>query len=230
MARSDKGMVFFYDWRDTFEELPANECKALLLAMLDYCQSDTEPPKFKGKAAIAASFIFSFLKRSKQNARAGKKGMGKRYDAESVNNDVNNAVITALGNQDQDINQDKNQDINQDINNAVVANESSTGKRFDEFWESYPRKVGKDSARKAWDKVSPDDELCDTILSAIDAQKKSVQWRKDDGQYIPNPATWLSQKRWEDELPVKAQSSQDGSFSTDEFFAAALRRTLGGTT
>ena len=39
------------------------------------------------------------------------------------------------------------------------------------------------------------------MLSAIDTQKKSDQWKKDNGQFIPNPTTWLNQRRWEDELP-----------------------------
>jgi hypothetical protein len=37
------------------------------------------------------------------------------------------------------------------------------------------------------------------MLSAIDLQKRSDQWRREGGQYIPNPATWLSQGRWDDE-------------------------------
>jgi len=35
--------------------------------------------------------------------------------------------------------------------------------------------------------------------AAIERQKSSRQWTKDDGQYIPNPSTWLNQERWEDE-------------------------------
>jgi hypothetical protein len=27
----------------------------------------------------------------------------------------------------------------------------------------------------------------------------SAEWTKDGGQFIPHPATWLNQKRWEDE-------------------------------
>lgn len=234
MARSDKGMVFFYDWKDTFEELPGNECKALLLAMLEYCQNDVEPPKFKGKAGIAASFIFSFLKRSKQNAQAGKKGMGKRYDSDNgvnngVNNDDDNGDITALGNINQDKNNNINQDYKQNKNNSGVSNVADAASRFDAFWEVYPRKVGKAAAQKSWDKLCPDDALCDTILSAAEAQKRSAQWLKDGGQYIPNPATWLNQRRWEDELPEPAKqqpSAPAGSFSTEEFFEAALKRSL----
>ena len=39
------------------------------------------------------------------------------------------------------------------------------------------------------------------MMDAISAQKRSRQWTENNGQYIPNPATWLNQRRWEDELP-----------------------------
>ena len=52
---------------------------------------------------------------------------------------------------------------------------------------------------KAFDKAKIDDELLDVILTAIERQKASDQWTKDNGQFIPHPATWLNQKRWEDE-------------------------------
>lgn len=69
---------------------------------------------------------------------------------------------------------------------------------FDRFWNAYPKKVGKEAARKAMAKVKAPIE---TILTAIEQQKRSEQWAKDNGQFIPNPATWLNQGRWEDELP-----------------------------
>jgi len=71
---------------------------------------------------------------------------------------------------------------------------------FDTFWEVYPRKVAKANARKAWDKLKPDDELLDKILIALEKQKKSKAWTRDGGQYIPHPATWLNGHRWEDEI------------------------------
>ena len=40
----------------------------------------------------------------------------------------------------------------------------------------------------------------DVLLSAISNQKKSEQWRRDGGKYIPHPTTWLNGKRWEDEV------------------------------
>ena len=78
---------------------------------------------------------------------------------------------------------------------------------FDVFWQAYPRKTGKAAARKAFDKAKPP---LDVVLNAIEAQKHSAQWQRDNGQYIPYPATWLNQGRWEDEvqeteLPAKPE-------------------------
>lgn len=68
---------------------------------------------------------------------------------------------------------------------------------FDRFWAEYPKKVGKGQAQKAFFKISVPVEA---LIEAVQRQKNSVQWKKDGGQYIPNPATWLNQKRWEDDL------------------------------
>ena len=74
--------------------------------------------------------------------------------------------------------------------------------KFDAFWSAYPRKVGKGAAEKAWKKISPDAETVSLILSALEVQKGCEQWRRENGQYIPYPATWLNQRRWEDEPNV----------------------------
>ena len=80
---------------------------------------------------------------------------------------------------------------------------SSSDDGFGSFWKIYPRKVGKGAAEKAWEKQNPN---LDVVVASIEAQITSEQWQKDNGQYIPNPATWLNQKRWEDELSSVKQS------------------------
>lgn len=72
--------------------------------------------------------------------------------------------------------------------------------RFDKFWLIYPKKIGKGDAEKSFLKVNPSEELFARILSAVAEQKLSDQWKREGGRYIPNPATWLNQKRWGDEL------------------------------
>lgn len=69
---------------------------------------------------------------------------------------------------------------------------------FDRFWDRYPKKVGKGAAEKAFEKHKPGESLLGEMLAAIARQADSEAWRKDGGQFIPNPATWLNQRRWED--------------------------------
>lgn len=84
---------------------------------------------------------------------------------------------------------------------------------FDLFWSSYPKKVGKKAAQKAFSHVKVPVE---TLLTAIERQKCSAQWSRDNGQYIPNPATWLNQGRWEDELnTISGNASNNPVFIRD---------------
>ena len=76
--------------------------------------------------------------------------------------------------------------------------------QFDTFWNLYPRKIGKENARKSWNRTATNQETVTAILSALPNHVESPQWRKDNGQFIPHPATWLNQRRWEDVLTVNA--------------------------
>ncbi len=69
---------------------------------------------------------------------------------------------------------------------------------FGEFFSEYPRKVGHGQARQEWVKLSPDDALCKRIVSAVRAWARSPEWARNDGQFIPKPARWLREQRWED--------------------------------
>lgn len=67
---------------------------------------------------------------------------------------------------------------------------------FASFWKAYPRKVGKGAALEAWQKAKPPIDKC---LATIKWQAQSESWRKDSGQFVPHPATWINQERWMDE-------------------------------
>ena len=71
---------------------------------------------------------------------------------------------------------------------------------FATFWSAYPRKVAKPIARRSWDRIAPSIQLAAEIMSALAAHARSDHWVKDDGKFIPHPATWLNQRRWEDQL------------------------------
>lgn len=73
-------------------------------------------------------------------------------------------------------------------------------KQFDKFWQAYPKKVSKKEAQKSWKKINPSLELFEKILKALEMVKQTEQWKKDNGKFIPYPATWLNKERWTDEI------------------------------
>lgn len=83
--------------------------------------------------------------------------------------------------------------------------DSKPNASFDAFWSAYPKKVGKGAAEKAWSKAKINGHVPD-LMAALESQKLSDQWRKDGGQYIPNPATWINERRWEDGEPSRQPS------------------------
>lgn len=85
---------------------------------------------------------------------------------------------------------------------------------FERFWKAYPRHDAKAPARKAWMRLKPDIQLCRTMAAALEQQKQSEGWQRDNGRYIPMPATWINQRRWEDELT--AQNCQNSPQPDDE--------------
>ena len=74
---------------------------------------------------------------------------------------------------------------------------------FDTFWRAYPRKTGKGDARKKFAKALTKTSF-ENIMRALGEVKASAQWQKDGGQFIPHPATWLNQERWDDEVGQSA--------------------------
>jgi hypothetical protein len=73
---------------------------------------------------------------------------------------------------------------------------------FDVFWKAYPKRIGKGYAKSIWMKIKPDDDLLRKMLLKIEVFKEMDQWKKEGGQFIPYPATWLNQGRWEDEVEL----------------------------
>ena len=72
--------------------------------------------------------------------------------------------------------------------------------RFATFWDAYPNKKAKTNALKAWNKIKPNSDLFDKIMRAVDIQKRSEDWQRENGRFIPYPATWLNGGYWDNEI------------------------------
>ena len=107
--------------------------------------------------------------------------------------------------------------------------ETDTG--FDSFWAEYPKKVKKPEALKAWAKLKPEDGgVFEKVMEGLRRWKASDQWTRDGGRFIPNPATWINNRQWEDEVRgaarpvsvVNAQAYAQRDYSGED--EEALRR------
>ena len=74
---------------------------------------------------------------------------------------------------------------------------------FETFWDAVPRKQGKKGAMRAY-KTALKDTDADTLLTAMKAFAADVKAKGTELRFIPLPATWLNQGRWDDDLAGEA--------------------------
>jgi hypothetical protein len=70
---------------------------------------------------------------------------------------------------------------------------------FNRFWNAWPksvRKGGKSDCEKRWNRYYCD-SCVDQIIKHIEWMKTTDDWRKADGAFIPAPAVYLNQRRWD---------------------------------
>ncbi|KDN75241.1 hypothetical protein DF19_25140 [Streptomyces olindensis] len=83
---------------------------------------------------------------------------------------------------------------------------------FDDFWNAYPRKVAKGAARAAFAKAMKRGADPDRITQAAASHASAWKTKDTDPQYIPYPATWLNQERYDDAPePATAPRSQQSA-------------------
>ena len=183
-----------------------------LMAVCNYGLNAVEPEP-GGELAALFALVKPNLDVSFAKSVAGAKG-GSRNKADESNPEADESEQEAEGSKSEangsrnkadesnpEAIKDKGDRIKDITNNPPIV-PPSRGKAdadFDKFWREYPKKVGKGAAKKAFEKARKKASI-ETLVTAVRRQKCGSQWTKDDGQYIPNPATWLNQERWEDEV------------------------------
>jgi len=83
--------------------------------------------------------------------------------------------------------------------------------KFQEFWKSYPssnRKVNKTGCMKLWQSQNLE-PLGDKIINHVKMMSET-DWKKDNGQWIPMPATYLRQERFNADVAPKRKAWEGG--------------------
>lgn len=93
---------------------------------------------------------------------------------------------------------------------------SSETSEFDLFWQAYPRKVGKTAAKKAFLAISRRNPATfpPLLVSKATQYAEAVKrWPPGEERFIPHPATWLNQGRYDDD-PKTWERKSDANATT----------------
>jgi hypothetical protein len=93
---------------------------------------------------------------------------------------------------------------------------------FDEFWSLYPRKIAKATARKAWAKLSAEQQLM--AAKAINTHCEYWKSKETELEFIPHASSWLNGERYEDEIviePRREKSDKKWMFTNEGIEAKA---------
>jgi hypothetical protein len=210
--------ILYFSYRKHLALLSDEECGKLLMALFDYAENG-QAPDLTGATAMAFSFIQDQMERDaskyaavcERNRKNGAKGGRPPKATKSEHNPEKPKITERLSEKPKKPDNEYEYEYEYDNENAITPQLPPAGdsvvpglniqeKRFNEFWSVYPKKVGKAAAKKSWARVKPNAELHSSIMKAVEAQKRSEQWQRENGRYIPNPATWLNQGRWDDEI------------------------------
>jgi hypothetical protein len=75
---------------------------------------------------------------------------------------------------------------------------------FSEWWDAYPRKVGKKQAERSYKAALKSGASPEELLEALEAHKQNWRLANTEVRYIKHPATWLNSGSWTDELDTEA--------------------------
>lgn len=216
MAKSKgiKGIFLYFSFEEPLNALTDEQRGRLVSALLEYGKYE-KIPNFSGELQMLFMCIKQGIDENKcaynEKCEKNRANIKKRWDEEQkiiVQNDTSvyggNQEIPPYTN---DTNKIK---LNKNINKNINKNLKDTYAHFDALWAAYPKKKGKENAKKAFVKLSPNDTLFVQMLKALEAQKRSDDWNRDEGRYIPYPATWINNRRWEDEETANLRVYADG--------------------
>lgn len=123
---------------------------------------------------------------------------------------------------------DNNTDIlpdrdNTDINtsasetNAKQKNDlKELEKDFEEVWKAYPKKQGKEAAKKAYIKARKAGVSNCEIAAGLTRYKLFIQANRTEDRYIKHGSTWFNQKCWEDDYSINEKPAVNNTVPSED--------------
>lgn len=253
MSNTDKGVLIYNEWFDAMDIVSPKDYKMLMTAIYNYQIFGTPPPEFKGSAKVIASMIFPCLDRRLKQSAGGKRGMSARLSAiASVEKSPDISPETVL---DKSVGKTVDKKDGEVVDDQSIAKEKqSKVKLYESESEGDARSLATQSEGDFYGKfrnvrLSAEEyrKIKETVTNAEDYIDRFseklylkgyryashadaiLRWWQKDSELEKRGEAQGSFEGFNRDRAFGSQSSDsyDGSFDTNEFFEAAVRRSLG---
>ena len=192
MSKDKKSFLLFKDALSVLDDLTDEQAGLLFKAIRDYQENGSV--KLDGLIKIAfAPFKNQFIRdndKYKKLCEKNKLIADLRYSNNNTKSTTGNQPLPTVTKST-----DKDKDKDKDKDNKTIKEDG-----FDYWWNSYPRKAAKPAALKSF--KSKTKSMSESVfMEFVDliSNDSSVRFEKTEKQFIPNPATYLNQERYNDE-------------------------------
>ncbi len=210
---SEKGLILYHSYLETMEDLSDTEFGRLVRAALEYSAVRTIRQLSGNERVLFKTIKFQidrdsekYEKVCERNKANGQKGGRKTQKTQSVISKPKKANVNKKENE--------NENLKEGIANAIP--KKKPDELFEKFWSIYPKKVAKQAAFKAFRKIPKIEATLSEILAGVEKWERSEQWQNP--QFIPYPAKFLSEQRWEDEMQKGGVSYESNRQHSDRKF------------
>lgn len=118
---------------------------------------------------------------------------GKRAGFVTINKILHEWIL-----KEEKVNKEKIEIVNQQLPTGDIKYRATPG--FQRFIAAYPKKYKIMDAVVAWNKLNPNEELEKIIIKSVEDHKKTKEWQRENGKWIPYPVNFIIGKRWLDKI------------------------------
>lgn len=111
------------------------------------------------------------------------------------------------------------------LSSNTLASETDTKKKcslkeleseFEEVWKTYPKKQGKEAAKKAYIKARKAGTSNLEIVAGLTKYKLFIKANNTSERYIKHGSTWFNQKCWEDDYSINEKPAANNTVPSED--------------
>jgi uncharacterized protein YdaU (DUF1376 family) len=229
MAENKKSFVLYADLIKSIDHLTNEEKGILFTHLLEYV-NDKNPILTDRLILTAWKPIELQLKRDlvkfeevkAKRSDAGKRSAELRALKTEEQNATNSTSVESVKQTSTNPTDNDNVNVNVNVNDNVNDITKVIYYSFDDFWLKYPNKVGKVKCKAIFDKIPKTD------LHKVEAHLNNFILNKPFKDYnYPHPSTYLTQKRYLDEIEVLPLTINNLSNEQQNEITRTLRKQFG---